>query len=293
MKSGAALMVTFALCFAIGWLDLHQVTLIVSTLGLAPALLGLPGAWRRARMGDRVGAYFLLAWAVYFVTTAILIQVIKGQLGVNFWTLHSFQFGATIDMLVFMRVLGLRTKALQLAVQRTQLERDTLRVLAHTDPLTGLPNRRNLHPIIAAALGSAGEGKLLGVYMLDLDGFKQINDRFGHAVGDELLVEVSQRLMSTVRSTDFVARLGGDEFLVIAHDLQGEPAARDLGDKLLRCFAEPFELSRDTCRVGMTIGYALAPLDADDPSRLLELADEAMYAGKHSGKLRVTRANAA
>lgn len=293
MRAGAAVMVTFALCFALDVIDLDQVTAIVSTLGLAPALLGLPGAYRRARLGDHVGGYFLLAWAVYFVTTAVLIQVIKGNLGVNFWTLHSFQFGATIDMLVFMRVLGLRTKALQVAVQRTRLERDNLRVMAHTDALTGLPNRRSLQPIIEASLGGARDGKLVGVYMLDLDGFKEVNDRFGHAVGDELLVEVSNRLSATVRSTDFIARLGGDEFLVIASDLQNAGAAQELGEKLLRPFDEPFVLSNQTCQVGLTIGYALAPLDADQAKRLLEAADAAMYDGKHGGKRRVTRARAA
>jgi diguanylate cyclase (GGDEF)-like protein len=293
MKAGAAVMTTFAVGYSLDWLDLDQVTAIVSTLGLAPALLGIPGAWRRARMGDRIGGYFLLAWAVYFVTTAILIQVIKGQLGANFWTLHSFQFGATVDMLVFMRVLGLRTKALQLAVQHTRMERDSLRVMAHTDPLTGLPNRRSLHPLLDAALGNAREGNLFGVYMLDLDGFKQINDRYGHAVGDELLVAVAKRLTATVRGTDFVARLGGDEFLVIARDLPNEQAAQELGEKLLRPFDEPFVVSHQTCRVGVTVGYALAPLDADDARRLLESADGAMYTGKQSGKRNVIRAYAA
>jgi diguanylate cyclase (GGDEF)-like protein len=289
MRTGAWLMVLFAICFAIDWIDIDQVTLIVSTLGLAPAVLGIPGAWRRARRGDRVGVYFLLAWGVYFVTTAILILVIKGQLAVNFWTLHSFQFGATFDMLVFMRVLGLRTKALKTAVQRARIERDSLRVMAHTDPLTGLPNRRNLHPIIEAALVGAGPSKLVGVYMLDLDGFKQVNDQFGHDAGDALLVAVSGRLTATVRGTDVIARLGGDEFLVVASDLQSEQAAQEFGEKLLRPFDEPFVLSHQTCRVGLTIGYGLAPLDAKDAPQLLKLADAAMYAGKRLGKNRLTR----
>ncbi len=290
MKGGAVLMVAFALGYALDWLNIHQVTMIVSTLGLAPALLGLPGAFRRARMGDHVGGYFLLAWAIYFATTAILIEVIKGRLAANFWTLHSFQFGATVDMLVFMRVLGLRTKALQVAIQRAQVERESLRVMAHTDPLTGLPNRRSLVPIIEAALASAQEGKLLGLYMLDLDGFKQVNDRYGHAVGDDLLVEVSSRLTSTLRNADVIARLGGDEFLVIAKDLPSEEAAQELGEKLLRPIEEPFVLSRHTCRVGVTIGYALAPLNASDARQLLEMADAAMYSGKQSGKHCVKRA---
>lgn len=120
MKAGALFTVFFAVCFSLDLIDVYIVTAVISSLGLAPALLGLPGAISRARRGDSVGFYFLLAWAVYFVTTAVLIEVIKGRVGVNFWTLHSFQLGATFDMLIFMRVLGLRTKALQAAAQHAK-----------------------------------------------------------------------------------------------------------------------------------------------------------------------------
>jgi diguanylate cyclase len=284
MRGGAALMGFFVFCFAMDWLTVEQVTLIVSTLGLAPSLLGLPGALRRARRGDSVGFYFLLAWAVYFVTTAILIEVIKGRVGVNFWTLHSFQFGATFDMLLFMRVLGLRTKALQTAVQTAKIERDSLQILAHTDPLTGLPNRRRLHSAITAAILDASPTKLLGVYMLDLDGFKLVNDQHGHDVGDELLIAVATRLKGSLRSSDVISRLGGDEFLVMSRDLNTEQQARELGEKMLRAFDEPFVLATQTCTVGLTIGYALAPLDSRDTAQLLKLADAAMYAGKQGGK---------
>jgi diguanylate cyclase len=283
MKGGAALMVSFALAYALDWINVGHVTFIVSTLGLAPSLLGLPGALRRARRGDSVGVYFLLAWAVYFVTTAILIEVIKGRVGVSFWTLHSFQFGATFDMLLFMRVLGLRTKALQTAVQTAKIERDSLQLLAHTDPLTGLPNRRSLHSAITSAITEATREKMLAVYMLDLDGFKQVNDQYGHDVGDELLIAVAQRLKSSLRSSDVISRLGGDEFLVMSRDLQSLQQAKDLGEKMLHAFDEPFKLSTQTCGVGLTIGYALAPLDSKDTPQLLKL-DAAMYAGKQSGK---------
>ncbi len=284
MRGGAALMTFFAFCYAMDWLDVEQVTLIVSTLGLAPSLLGLPGALKRARRGDSVGVYFLLAWAVYFVTTAILIEVIKGRVGASFWTLHSFQFGATFDMLLFMRVLGLRTKALQTAVQTAKFERDSLQILAHTDPLTGLPNRRSLHTAISAAIKDATRDKLLAVYMLDLDGFKQVNDQNGHDVGDELLIAVAGRLKTSLRSADVISRLGGDEFLVMSRDLQNARQAQELGEKMLRAFDEDFKLSTQSCRVGMTIGYALAPFDSQDTAQLLKLADAAMYAGKQSGK---------
>ena len=284
MKAGAALSIFFALCFSLDWIDIHQVTAIVGTLGLAPALMGLPGAIRRARRGDSVGYYLLVAWAVYFASTAVLIEVIKGNVGVNFWTLHSFQFGATLDMLLFMRVLGLRTKALQSEVLRATRERDSFHSLAFTDPLTGLANRRSLTTSISAALEIAAPSNILAVYMMDLDGFKQVNDKFGHDVGDELLVAVASRLKNNLRNSDVVARLGGDEFLVMSNGLSTDSQAQELGEKLLAAFAAPFSLSSQDCHVGMTIGYALAPHDGQNSAQLLKRADAAMYQGKSTGK---------
>jgi diguanylate cyclase (GGDEF)-like protein len=289
MKVGAGFTAFFALCFSFDLIDVYFVTVIISTLGLAPALLGMPGAISRARRGESVGIYFLLAWAAYFVTTAIIIEVIKGRVGVNFWTLHSFQFGATFDMLVFMRVLGLRTKALQTAVQHARRERDSLHSLAHTDPLTGLPNRRGLNSSMAEAIRHAGSEKIVAVYMLDLDGFKQINDRYGHDVGDELLIAVAARLQANVRHSDVISRLGGDEFVVMSTGLNSARQAAELGEKLIKAFNDPFALTEQSCRIGLTIGYALAPLDAGDAISLLRRADAAMYAGKNEGKHCVRR----
>ena len=289
MKGGAAVLVICGIGYALDWIDVRQITMIVSTIGMAPSLLGMPGAIKRARRGDSVGTYFLVAWAVYLISAVVLIEVIKGNIGVNFWTLHSFQFGATLDMLLFMRVLGLRTKALQSEIQAAHRERDSFHSLAHSDPLTGLANRRSLNTSISQAIGRADAGHMLAVYMLDLDGFKQVNDRFGHDVGDELLIAVASRLKSTLRTSDLVARLGGDEFLVLSTDLKHEQQARDIGDKLLAAFALPFNLSNQACKIGITIGYALAPQDGHDTASLLKRADAAMYAGKNSGKNCVRR----
>lgn len=293
MKVGAGFTVFFALCFSFDLIDIYIVTAIISTLGLAPALLGMPGAITRARRGESVGIYFLLAWAVYFVTTAILIEVIKGRVGANFWTLHAFQFGATLDMLIFMRVLGLRTKALHTAVRHATLERDSLHSLAHTDPLTGLPNRRGLNSSMADAIRHAGPEKIVAVYMLDLDGFKQINDQYGHDAGDELLIAVAARLQANVRHSDVISRLGGDEFVVMSIGLNSAQQAGELGEKLLKAFNDPFALSAQICRIGLTIGYALAPLDGRDAISLLKRADAAMYAGKNEGKHCVRRGDGA
>ncbi len=284
MKLGAVMTTASALLYALDIISVQQVTLIVSVLGLAPAMLGLPGAWRRARRGDPVGHSFLLAWAVYAVSTWTLIAVIKGQVDANFWTLHAFQFGATLDMLIFMRVLGLQTRALKLAAQAARLERDNLHSMAHTDPLTGLPNRRMLNSAVSSAINQRRPDELVSVYMLDLDGFKQVNDEFGHDTGDALLVEVARRLQASLRSSDMVSRLGGDEFLVLSSGMKTEAQVRELAEKLVKALADPIVVAGHTCQVGLTIGYGIAPDDGLDPLTLIQRADAAMYAGKKAGK---------
>jgi len=216
--------------------------------------------------------------------------VVRGKIGANFWTMHSFQIGATLDMLVFMRIAVLRSAARMQATQRAAQERDRMHSLAHSDPLTGLLNRRGLHDALDVALPHATPERVLAVYMLDLDGFKPVNDQFGHDVGDELLLVVAQRLRGSVRAGDGVARLGGDEFVVMAEGLTHDAQAEELGCKLLGAFSAPFALRNNICRVGATIGYALAPRDAADANALLKAADAAMYAGKQKGKGRLDRA---
>ncbi|WP_119967542.1 diguanylate cyclase [Simplicispira lacusdiani] len=289
MRVGAAGSALLAVAFALDVYDTKVLTGIVSILGLVPALMGIPGAVRRMRQGDPVGGTLLLAWLVYFVATATVIGVIRGWVPVNFWTLHSFQFGATLDMLLFMRVLGLHSKALRTAAENARSERDAMHSLAHTDPLTGLPNRRGLGLALTAALARCDPGHLLAVYVMDLDGFKPVNDQHGHDVGDELLVAVARRLQGQVRKSDLVARLGGDEFVVMVGQLDNATQAHEMGQKLLESFHEPFALHEHTIQVGLTIGYALAPADGNDAVGLLKLADAAMYAGKQGGKFRVLR----
>jgi diguanylate cyclase (GGDEF)-like protein len=192
-------------------------------------------------------------------------------------------------MLLFMRVLGLRTKALRLEALDANRERDAMHSLAHTDPLTGLPNRRGLSIALASALPHSGPNSLLAVYVMDLDGFKPVNDRHGHDVGDELLIAVTRRLQGHVRQSDVVARLGGDEFVVMAGHLGSSQQAQELGLKLLEAFRTPFSLGDLQVEVGLTIGYAIAPDDSNDALGLLKLADAAMYSGKQGGKFCLRR----
>lgn len=277
------------MAFALDLISLKGLAAIVSIMGPLPALLCLPGAWRRARAGDSIGTTLLIAWFVYGLGSAAIIGVINGALPVNFWTLHSFQISATLDMLLFMRVLGLRTKELHTKVQHANQQLDAMHSLAHTDPLTGLPNRRGMQIELSSALARATHENLLAVYVMDLDGFKPVNDQHGHDVGDELLVAVARRLQCHLRQSDVIARLGGDEFVVMTGELQSTTQAHELGLKLLEAFSSPFALGGIQVQVGLTIGYAIAPIDSQDGAGLIKLADAAMYSGKQSGKFCVRR----
>jgi diguanylate cyclase (GGDEF)-like protein len=284
MHAGAALVAMLALAYALGLFGGGTVTAIVSVLGPLPALLGLPGALARARQRDPVGWGFLLAWAIYALATATLIGVINGRLPVNFWTLHSFEFGATIDMLFYLRVLSFSTQEMHAAAQHASRERDIFRFLAHSDPLTGLHNRRGLQSQIKTALQKRDPEGRVAVYLLDLDGFKAVNDQHGHEIGDQLLLLLSRRLQAATRAQDTVARLGGDEFVILTSGLSGPAQAESLAHKLLETVREPFQLGPHRCEIGLSIGYTLAPADGTDPAELLRKADAAMYAGKQAGK---------
>lgn len=289
MRWCAAATAALALAHALGLIPLKAVAIIVSVLGPMPTILSAPRAWRRARACDSVGTTLLIAWLVYALGAGVAIGMINGSIPVNFWSQHAFQIAATLDMLLFMRVLGLRSKALHTQAQLASEELNAMHSLAHTDPLTGLPNRRGLQMALSSALSRVGPESLLAVYMMDLDGFKPVNDQHGHDVGDELLVAVTKRLQGHLRQTDVIARLGGDEFVVMTGQLQNPVQAHDLGLKLLEAFHAPFSLGCIQVQVGLTIGYAIAPNDSQDAAGLLKLADAAMYSGKQSGKFCVRR----
>lgn len=266
--------------------------LSATLLGQLPMMLAIPVAWLRARRGERVGIYMLIGWGIYGLGTLEMAGLVRGYLPSNYWTQHGLQFGALFEMLMWLGVLGIRTDELRASMQRAHAERDALRAIAHTDPLTGLPNRRSLNEVLARAAAECAPTRIVALYLLDLDGFKPVNDRFGHDAGDEMLVGVGRRLKALLRSSDTVARLGGDEFVVVATGLPGDAEARRLGQKLLNAFREPFAVGQQTCSVGVTIGYALAPLDGFDPQSLLKRADAAMYVGKQSGRNRLERGGA-
>ncbi len=284
MKGGAIFALLLGLAYTFDLIDTRVLGIIVTVMGPMPSLICMPRFIERVRRGEAVGIYLLLAWTGYMIAVIVITGVIRGYAPVNFWTLHSFQFGATFDMLAFMYVLTLRTKAIRQAAAHASMERDIMRALAHTDPLTGLPNRRSLSDALTQALLGASQDRMLAVYLIDVDEFKPVNDNYGHDAGDELLVEISRRLQANVRSGDIVARLGGDEFVVLADGLRSATQASDLGLQLLALFDGPVTLKKHEVRIGLTIGYAMAPVDGKEAAAILKLADAAMYEGKQSGK---------
>ena len=159
-----------------------------------------------------------------------------------------------------------------------QLER-----MAYYDPLTGLPNRALLADRLRLALAKAQrEQRVLAICYLDLDGFKPINDRWGHAAGDELLIEVAQRFQQSVRGDDTVARLGGDEFVMLLGNLNSTEEGEQVLERILRIVAAPFPPRVMT--ISASIGATFFPHDSADPDMLIRHADQAMYLAKQSGR---------
>ncbi|MCX7946254.1 MAG: EAL domain-containing protein [Hydrogenophilus sp.] len=159
---------------------------------------------------------------------------------------------------------------------------------ANYDLLTGLPNRSLLRDRLHLALHRAQRtAQQVYLLFLDLDGFKEVNDLFGHAVGDALLKGVAERLTAVVRPTDTVARLGGDEFVILIDGAESVAVAERIGHAALEALRTPFSLSERSVHLSVSIGVAAFPLDATAPEELLRLADTAMYAAKQSGKNRL------
>ncbi|MGM9515019.1 EAL domain-containing protein [Roseateles sp. DB2] len=159
--------------------------------------------------------------------------------------------------------------------------------IAHFDPLTGVPNRRLLVDRLHQALARAARTESsLAVCFLDLDGFKVVNDAHGHAVGDRLLIEVTQRMAEVLRAEDTLARLGGDEFVVLLTDISSERNCALVLDRLLQAVQQPLRIEGLELRVTVSIGVSLFPHDNADADTLMRHADQAMYLAKEAGKNR-------
>ena len=173
----------------------------------------------------------------------------------------------------------------RLLYKRLDQQNQELKSLALHDELTGLPNRRLLMDRLASAIAHARRGqRTLAVMFIDLDGFKQINDTFGHDGGDDLLRQVADRLVATVRQEDTVARLGGDEFMIALPELRHADDAAELGATVIQAISKPYRIQGQDVRVTASVGLSVYPIHGEDLETLMKSADLALYEAKHSGK---------
>ncbi len=186
---------------------------------------------------------------------------------------------AVLMLLVYIAVSIVRP------VRRLAERTRQLKELADHDPLTGLPNRRELFALLNAAIDrSLADGFQVGVFFLDIDNFKYINDSMGHAFGDRVLVSFAQRLQATTESFGFAARLGGDEFTVVFERAQTNEEIRAAGMTIVQAFQKPLTVDNRDLIVSVSVGASIYPEHEKDSEALLKAADAALFRAKVMGR---------
>ncbi|MBC5824014.1 MAG: GGDEF domain-containing protein [Candidatus Eremiobacteraeota bacterium] len=176
-----------------------------------------------------------------------------------------------------------------LDVTESRLKEEREAFLAHRDILTRLPNRTLLSDRLSLTISRAQrDGKIAAIIFIDLDNFKEVNDRFGHAVGDQLLKAVAVRLTGSLRSYDTVSRTGGDEFIVVASDLPEAGDAELIMQKINELFVAPFSIEGQSVSMSASIGLSVFPTDGINPEDLIRNADRSMYRAKRSTQKKET-----
>lgn len=269
------LLLSIALSLLIYWLDLlAPLQLSFSFYYLAP--LGL-ASWLVA---DR--RIYILALLSAVESTHNFILAFPPIDSLPWWAVP-FEFTSKIALFVSFCFITAYARHLLI---RNDVHKKMLERLAFHDRLTSLPNRALFFDRLAQAMSLARRNKKqLALLFLDLDGFKDINDRYGHEAGDEMLRITARHLRASIRETDTPARLGGDEFSVILGELNHAEDAAAIAQKIIRNLSTPVFLYNDVeCSVGVSIGIAIYPEHASEIDRLLTAADRAMYESKRNGK---------
>jgi len=201
---------------------------------------------------------------------------------------NSAFFGALITTLVMLALGALGYRQLRERIQQldsTTRDAEHFRHLATHDGLTALPNRLSATERLQAALDQgAGSARPIAVLYLDIDGFKSVNDRYGHACGDQVLIATTRRMRACVRDSDIVARLAGDEFVVVLPNIEDEQVAIRIAQELVAALSAPVRALGASIAVSASIGIACYPRHGDSVEALLAAADGAMYAAKQAGK---------
>ncbi len=241
------------------------------------------GAGIVARISVRPAICVISLLLAVVPTTVALVIHATTQSGLAF---HAQLFALEAVVVGGTAALSLQTvQYLHRAIVDSVVLRHDLTLLAKQDALTGLPNRLRLRERFQESIVPvARTGRRLAVHFLDLDGFKEINDLYGHPAGDAVLQEVALRLTAIVRAEDTVARLGGDEFVVVQARISHRSEAEMLARRILRQLSVPYEADGKRMNISVSIGIAIAPDQGLDLERLTACADAALYRAKGSGK---------
>ena len=284
---------------------------LMSIVGLVSAVvLLLTGVICVARRvpGARI---FVLAWLALLIGGSLLALRNFALIPSSFITINAMQIGSAMEMLLLSLGLAARFNKLkrlqeeaqkqalaaalqqekvleQRVAERTEALAEAnarLAAQAMQDPLTGLANRTALASHMQQAmLRTRRRGELLALVLIDLDGFKDINDEWGHAAGDRVLIEIAGRLQAFARGSDLVARLGGDEFILLSEGILERREVQGLAERLLQVIGLPVALPHQSVSVGASICISFSDGIAPDSETLLRQADQAMYQRKRSGK---------
>ena len=279
-----------AVMAATGWLPYSAIMRGLSGTSVAAALLVLGIAARALMRGYRPARFFLLAWSALLAFVALGALRNFALVQSNFLTLNGLHVGLALDVLLLSmaladRVAMLKKEAEAARVEAEERERvlEQLRHMAQHDPLTGLPNRASMQERLSLALEFARRNrKRLALMLIDLDGFKRINDERGHPAGDHVLASIGARLRSSVRGADTVARYGGDEFVVLASELERREDAGHIAEKIVDMVSVPLAVDGRIENLGCSVGISIYPDDGEAAPELLAKADKAMYEAKNA-----------
>ena len=177
-----------------------------------------------------------------------------------------------------------RNRELRKNVSELEKNQAIISFQANHDALTQLPNRAFFMEKFNQVIASRNKAKKLALLFIDLDYFKEVNDTYGHQVGDDLLRIISRRLLNCLRSQDLLARIGGDEFLLLLDDIEDTSFVNILGQRMLKEINKPCHIEGKIVNVSGSIGVSIFPADATDSEGLIHKADSAMYRSKESGK---------
>ncbi len=208
---------------------------------------------------------------------------IKTGLDKRFVTKVAAQFGVLIFIIIL--VIAIWNRKLRQEIKLRKTLEDKMKHMATHDELTGVANRVLLKQQVSKAISMHQRQQLkLALLFIDLDGFKKINDSYGHDAGDQVLLQVARRLEQCIRNSDTVSRFGGDEFAILITGLNSKQGAAYIAEKIIKSISEPFVFKQGQANIGCSIGIAVYPEDGTEESELLNMADNLMYRVKTAGK---------